>query len=77
MGIDVFFARLYHSWERGANENMNGLIRQYVPKGSSFEYLTDEYIELIQNKCFYFKSFFKSMVKASDMSLWTLKSTVR
>lgn len=36
--------------ERGANENMNGLIRQYVPKGSSFEDLTDEYIELIQNK---------------------------
>lgn len=50
LGIDVFFARPYHSWERGANENMNGLIRQYVPKGSSFEDLTDEYIELIQNK---------------------------
>ena len=50
LGIDVFLARPYHSWERGANENLNGLIRQYVPKESSFEDLTSEYMELIQNK---------------------------
>ena len=50
LGIDVYFAHPYHSWERGANENMNGLIRQYLPKGSSFEDLTDEDISFIQNR---------------------------
>jgi len=41
LGIDFYFARPYHSWERGANENTNGLIRQYFPKGSSFNHVTD------------------------------------
>ena len=35
-GLDVFFARPYHSWERGTNENTNGLIRRLYPKKSSF-----------------------------------------
>jgi len=35
-GLDVFFARPYHSWERGTNENTNGLIRRLYPKQSSF-----------------------------------------
>jgi len=34
--MDVFFARPYHSWERGTNENINGLIRRLHPKKSSF-----------------------------------------
>ena len=50
LGIDVYFAHPYHSWKRGANENMNGLIRQYLPKGSSFEDLTDKDISFIQNR---------------------------
>ena len=48
--IDYYFARPYHSWERGANENLNGLIRQYFPKGSSFEYITKEQVQAVENK---------------------------
>lgn len=33
--LDVFFAYPYHSWERGTNENTNGLLRQYFPKQAS------------------------------------------
>jgi len=34
--VDFFFAKPYHLWERGANENTNGLIRQYFPKKNFF-----------------------------------------
>jgi IS30 family transposase len=45
LGAQVYFAHPYASWERGLNENTNGLIRQYFPKGSSFEEITDEQVE--------------------------------
>jgi len=47
---DVYFARPYHSWERGTNENTNGLIRQYFPKGSDFDQATDEEIAEVERK---------------------------
>lgn len=47
---DVYFAHPYSSWERGLNENTNGLIRQYFTKGSSFENITDDEVEAVMHK---------------------------
>ena len=47
-GIDVFFARPYHSWERGTNENTNGLIRRLHPKQSSFADIGEEGLKRIE-----------------------------
>ena len=49
LDINFYFARPYHSWERGANENLNGLVRQYFPKGSSFTNVTKEQITQVVN----------------------------
>jgi IS30 family transposase len=48
--VDNYFAHPYHSWERGLNENHNGLIRQYLPKGMPLDKVTDEEIIFIQDK---------------------------
>jgi len=50
LGVSYFFAKPYHSWERGANENLNGLIRQYIPKKTDFSELTDEYVKWVENE---------------------------
>ena len=50
LGADNYFAHPYHSWERGLNENHNGLIRQYLPKEMALDKVTDEEVILIQNK---------------------------
>ena len=48
--IKIFFAHPYHSWERGTNENTNGLLRQYLPKKTSFHNLTEEALQEIEDK---------------------------
>ena len=53
LGSKVYFAHPYRSWERGLNENTNGLIRQYFTKGSSFENISDEQVEAVMKKLNY------------------------
>ncbi len=48
--IKVYFADPYASWQKGAIENINGLIRQYIPKGANFDDFSDEDILNIQRK---------------------------
>ena len=45
LDTEFYFAHPYCSWERGANENMNGLIRQFFPKKMTFDHITDSDIE--------------------------------
>ncbi|HIF9341168.1 TPA: IS30 family transposase [Photobacterium damselae] len=70
-----YFAHPYSSWERGANENANGLLRQYVKKGTDLKTVTDEDIQFAQSrinnrpkKCLGFKQpavIFKQMAMAT------------
>jgi IS30 family transposase len=46
----VYFARPYHSWERGLNENTNGLIRQYIPKGCKISIVRPSDVSWIQDQ---------------------------
>ena len=46
----VYFAHPYHAWERGLNENTNGLLRQYFPKGSDFTKIKNEAVALAMKR---------------------------
>ena len=49
LSADFFFATPYHAWERGLNENTNGLIRQYFPKGADFAKLTAQDVQKVED----------------------------
>ena len=63
MKAEFYFAHPNAAWERGSNENVNGLIRQYFPKKQSFVNITNDETELVTNllnfrprKCLDFKT---------------------
>ena len=47
---DFYFAEPYTSWQRGSNENGNGLVRYYLPKGADFATVSDEWLQEIERK---------------------------
>jgi len=54
LSMPSYFANAYHSWERGTNENTNGLLRQLFSKGTDFQqasqWLLDKVVELLNNR---------------------------
>lgn len=50
LGSPIYFCHPYHSWEKGGVENMNKLIRRYIPKRTDISKLSDEFIGGVQNK---------------------------
>ena len=50
LDADIYFAKPYHSWERGLNENTNGLVRQYYPKKFSFDKISDDELRHVEDK---------------------------
>ena len=49
IGLKCFFAHAYHSWERGTNENTNGLIRDFFPKKTDFTIISDEELQAVED----------------------------
>ena len=49
LDADFYFARPYHSWERGLNEHTNGLVRQYIPKKTCFKGVSDEKVQEVES----------------------------
>ena len=45
VGAERYFCPLHHPWDRGTNENTNGLLRQYFPKGCDLDAVSDEEVE--------------------------------
>ncbi len=48
MKCTVYFAKPYHAWQRGTNENTNGLLRQYLPKGVDFGTISNKYLKHVE-----------------------------
>ena len=48
--IDFYFPNPYCPWERVANENLNGLVRQYFTKKTDFSKITDQQVKEVENK---------------------------
>jgi len=77
-GLTVYFADPYSAWQRGTNENTNGLLRQYFPKGTDFRNVTEEHLAFAvkklnhrPRKCLNYRSPWEVFSKASNGALAT------
>ncbi|MFZ5341157.1 MAG: IS30 family transposase, partial [Patescibacteria group bacterium] len=66
----IYFCHPYHSWEKGGVENLNKLIRRYIPKKTDISQLGDEFIQTIEDKlnhkprkCLNFKTPYEVMLE--------------
>lgn len=50
IGTRCYFARPYASWQRGSNEQVNGMVRRYFPKGTDFSKITDEQVAWVESR---------------------------
>jgi len=73
LDLDFYFARPYSAWERGTNEQTNGLIRQYLPKGMDLEEVAEEELDWIMDrlnqrprKCLDFKTPYEVFYEDAD-----------
>lgn len=71
LGVLIYFARPYHAWERGTNENTNGLLRQFFPKGADLGAVSEAELQrvvaLLNNrprKCLGYRTAAEAMSKA-------------
>jgi IS30 family transposase len=76
LDLDYFFADPYSPWQRGTSENTNGLIRQYFPKGSSFEGITERRLRTVEDllnnrprKCLGYKTPKQQLFKERKIAL--------
>ena len=70
LGSLIYFCHPYHSWEKGGVENMNKLIRRYIPKRTDISRLRDEFVQEVQDKfnhrprkCLGFKTPYEVMIE--------------
>lgn len=70
LGIDIYFCDPYSSWQKGAVENVNGLIRRFIPKGADISLYSDEDIQKIEDwlnhtpkKCLGYKTPYEVMIE--------------
>ena len=50
LGVKIYFCHPYHSWEKGSNENTNGHIRKYIPKGADISFYSPSFIKKVEEK---------------------------